>query len=142
MKTYRQLREARRLHISLSLSACLFRDGTIYFVVILIVNILRLFISTNVMLGVSAINALIFKQILIQRFLINLRHIDCPVGLTSSIEAEVGTQSATRFAISTSRIGNIGDYLADSPQDESSDDLERARSTTCTTTGASRRRAT
>ncbi|GJE94681.1 hypothetical protein PsYK624_108520 [Phanerochaete sordida] len=124
MKTYRQLREARRLHMSLSLSTCLFRDGTIYFLAILILQILRLFFSMTAMTGSSAINTLILTlpQILIQRFLMNLRHISQPVELVSSSGAGADMPSFVRFGVPSNRIGNIGECLADSPRDDWSEE--------------------
>lgn len=116
LKTYRQLREAKRLRMSLTLSTCLIRDGTVYFVASLILHVCRLLFS-GIMAGTSPINALLqnLPQILSQRFLTNLRQLDAP---TMSTDDTTVSSSSMLFYVSGERIGNIGEDLTFGTHDD------------------------
>ncbi|KAI0086736.1 hypothetical protein BDY19DRAFT_995489 [Irpex rosettiformis] len=122
-KTAKSYREARQLRVKAPLATLLFRDGTFYFMVLLIVNVL-LVIEDNVpSLLTMQVSAPFFETLpplIICRFILNLRQVK-PAG-SSWIS---GSQSGThRFA------GNAGESLqlgvGDEPEEEEENVVERS----------------
>lgn len=121
MRTYRQLRDARQFGIKLSVSTCLARDGSVYFVVIFIINLLRLLISdVPALLGLSPIDAFVVTvpQILLQRFLINLRQLNEAERLSSTTDPSLRSVVFNRPNFNSRRMGNIGESLGYVEEDE------------------------
>lgn len=85
MKTYTQIQSARRLQTPAPMVACLARDGTIYFIALLIMNIVQMLLGTSLVKGHS-IGSFIaaLPPILINRFILNLRQaIDSPTTMSA-----------------------------------------------------------
>ncbi|THH00541.1 hypothetical protein EW026_g2018 [Hermanssonia centrifuga] len=112
MKTYRNSREFLRMNMGVSLSILLLRDGTIYFVVLLVMNIAQICVENVPRLQVLSpvitfVNNL--TPILTSRFLINLRQVD-------QLKDESDGAGFSRFTVPgfrapTSITGNIGECL-------------------------------
>lgn len=73
MKTYRQWNHARKAKLKLSLSTCLLRDGTWYFVGLLIVNVAQM-TTFNPSAAPLTLVLSTLPPILVSRFMLNLRH--------------------------------------------------------------------
>ncbi|GJE88910.1 hypothetical protein PsYK624_049980 [Phanerochaete sordida] len=110
LKTYRQWREARRIHLHLSMSSCLLRDGTVYFIALLAMNIAHMATYNTVISPMSnIINVL--PGIFVVRFMFNLRALD---GASATPSASAGTPSqlsGAHFAVPSHCLGNIGGTL-------------------------------
>ncbi|EKM49822.1 uncharacterized protein PHACADRAFT_201525 [Phanerochaete carnosa HHB-10118-sp] len=121
IKTFGEWARARRLKVKVSLTTCLLRDGTIYFIALLAMNIAQLlaYDSSGVTPPVSTF-IMTLPPLLISRFMINLRTADSEVPNHSACIA--GTQqelSALQFRESPDWLGNIGETLQDGWSDES-----------------------
>ncbi|KAJ3557933.1 hypothetical protein NM688_g1205 [Phlebia brevispora] len=120
LKTYRHARQAASVGIRVTFAATLMRYGTLYFAVLAAVNILPVIIlvtppSTSL---ASAMNALItiLPNIVLSRFLINLREVESPA--PSSI-SRFSQFSAPSFRVPTlgEILGNLGEPLANDGED-------------------------
>ncbi|EKM57494.1 uncharacterized protein PHACADRAFT_206395 [Phanerochaete carnosa HHB-10118-sp] len=109
IKTLRQLTEARRLRLPLSISTCLLRDGTLYFLILLVVNIVQILTATTVAIAPVSAFVSTVPPILINRFMLNLR------GLNNSQQISTlptpSEFSDPAFKISPSIVGNMGEPL-------------------------------
>ncbi|KAI0084424.1 hypothetical protein BDY19DRAFT_997774 [Irpex rosettiformis] len=121
-KSAKSYYEARQLRIKAPLATLLFRDGTFYFVVLLIVNVLQV-IGGNIpslsTIGVSSPFFDTLQPIIVCRFILNLRQVK-PAG-SSWIS---GNQSGSlRF------VGNAGESLRfgadEEPEEEEENTAER-----------------
>ncbi|EKM57577.1 uncharacterized protein PHACADRAFT_206472 [Phanerochaete carnosa HHB-10118-sp] len=85
MKTYRQYKEARSLNIKSSLITCLIHDSTVYFFILLALNASQVlffcFSSTTIIFVFTTT----LPQILICRFMMNLRLLNLDRSTTSDI---------------------------------------------------------
>ncbi|EKM57661.1 uncharacterized protein PHACADRAFT_206542 [Phanerochaete carnosa HHB-10118-sp] len=112
IRTFRHWRNARRVNVGVSLTTCLLRDGTIYFIALLATNVTQLltYNVTNLSLvGPFLVN---FPPVLINRFMINLKMIDSEVpGDSTCVTDQQQGQSTVQFRQSTNRLGNIGGTL-------------------------------
>ncbi|EKM48425.1 uncharacterized protein PHACADRAFT_202831 [Phanerochaete carnosa HHB-10118-sp] len=126
IKTFRHWRNARRLKMKASLTTCLLRDGTTYFIALLALNISQL-LTYNIFDPDSRtiLSGLItnLPPILINRFIINLR----TAGSTASdysmhMSDQRQRQSSLQFTRPTGRLGNMGATLQDGWGDEPFDD--------------------
>ncbi|GJE94669.1 hypothetical protein PsYK624_108400 [Phanerochaete sordida] len=112
LRTMRQARDARRLTSNQSFSGCIARDGTIYFVVLLTLDVLRLIITgAPILVNLSPVVPLLetLPQILIGRFMINLRHVtDASAGSFEDLDTFT---SSLRFRVPTGALGNFGESL-------------------------------
>ncbi|EKM57578.1 uncharacterized protein PHACADRAFT_206475 [Phanerochaete carnosa HHB-10118-sp] len=115
MKTYRQYREARALNIKSPLTTCLIHDGTVYFFILLALNVAQILsLYVNFVVALSIFTSTM-PQILICRFMMNLRQLN----LDKSTTPEVGTsqQLASLHTLTfnndttTSFMGNMGEPL-------------------------------
>ncbi|KAH9927663.1 uncharacterized protein B0H18DRAFT_1118459 [Fomitopsis serialis] len=106
-RTYALKREADRLHMRASLATLLLRDGTVYFVAILVLNVVHavvVFYDGNVVYVTVFLSPI--PALLTSRFLLNLRRandlkdIDVHLGSTSSSTASPDTGSLS-FALSS-----------------------------------------
>jgi len=120
-RTYAMKREANRLNLKTPLVTMLLLDGTAYFVVLLMLNILQIAtITTNVFLDTANFFTTPISSIIISYFLLNLRQVaetsaenDIDNGRPSFIRSQLGhrhlpQQSSMRFA---SFVGNMGEML-------------------------------
>lgn len=116
LKTYRIKREADEVNVKTSIVTLLLRDGTIYFGVLLILNVLHLVLSlTNVFLDVTYFVTSL-SSIIISRFLLNLRQI----GLSghdenqrpSFVHSVVPNSHISDIRFRSTIMGNIGASLS------------------------------
>ncbi|KAJ3476762.1 hypothetical protein NLI96_g10939 [Meripilus lineatus] len=122
-KTASLMTMARRLNTKVTLATLLIRDGTIYFVLLLALNIIcaifdTLPLSTQFVEG-GATFVISFQDglssILISRFILDLREV-----YTSKDQESNNPMSSVRFASQLS--GNIGAPLGEAPGSRSDDD--------------------
>ncbi|EKM50266.1 uncharacterized protein PHACADRAFT_201110 [Phanerochaete carnosa HHB-10118-sp] len=139
IKTFGHWKNARRLKMKVSLTTCLLRDGTMYFIALLAVNIAQI-LTYDSSGGISPMTMFVasLPSLFINRFIINLRAAGSE---TSDYSLHIGGrqqgQSTLQFRRQTDRLGNIGgtlqDVWGDEPCDEEDDagrvDEERRRET-------------
>ncbi|EKM48120.1 uncharacterized protein PHACADRAFT_203221 [Phanerochaete carnosa HHB-10118-sp] len=117
IKTFRHWRNARRLKMRASLTTCLLRDGTMYFIALLALNMTQL-LTYNVSSSEIAI-----PSILISRFIINLRTAGSTVSDYSvHMSDQQQRQLSLQFRRPTDRLGNMGGTLQDGWSDETCDE--------------------
>lgn len=115
VKTYEQVVNASRSGQKMSVSMCLFRDGTIYFLILLVINVLALY--TNRRSTGNSVNSALdlfitsIPPILVNRFMLNLRQIDSK-NSTHTI-GRLSRFSAPQFhaTVASSIFGNFGEPL-------------------------------
>ncbi|EKM50314.1 uncharacterized protein PHACADRAFT_201154 [Phanerochaete carnosa HHB-10118-sp] len=113
IKTFRHWRNARRLKMKASLTTCLLRDGTTYFIALLALNISQL-LTYNIPDP---------PPILINRFIINLRTAGSTVSdYSMHMSDQRQRQSSLQFTRPTDRLGNMGGTLQVGRSDEPCDD--------------------
>ncbi|THG94501.1 hypothetical protein EW026_g6979 [Hermanssonia centrifuga] len=128
LKTARNLTEGARIGMRTPLSTMLLRDGTIYFAVLLMMNIALVVILTVPsfqFFGVVSTVIGTLQPILISRFLLNLRQVGSPEN--DSQEAFNSQFSVPGFCVPTmeSIIGNMGENLDHGgPTEEVEDEVE------------------
>ncbi|KAJ3554683.1 hypothetical protein NM688_g2980 [Phlebia brevispora] len=116
LKTYSHVRQAAALGIKAGFGATLIQNGTLYFVVILVIYILPLvtiFIPSNSGIdNVTDMLTAIIPNLVVSRFLINLRQVDSP---TCNDVSRFSNFSAPNFRVPSlpDIIGNLGERLAD-----------------------------
>ncbi|KAJ3552359.1 hypothetical protein NM688_g4189 [Phlebia brevispora] len=112
-KTYKTKREAASLNMHLPLSTLLLRDGTVYFVTLLSMNILQILVESVPALVIIAYSNdfwNIITGILVSRFILNLRQLDR--GRGSSTFANSAQMSTARFQAQLDAFaGNMGEQL-------------------------------
>ncbi|EKM57657.1 uncharacterized protein PHACADRAFT_251418 [Phanerochaete carnosa HHB-10118-sp] len=113
-RTFGHWRQARRADVSVSLTACLLRDGTVYFVILLAINITQL-ATVNTTADVAPLTPFItiVPLVLINRFMINLRTVDTDQSETSDKSSLDHGLSTPHFRRSTDFLGNLGETLHD-----------------------------
>ncbi|EKM57686.1 uncharacterized protein PHACADRAFT_206566 [Phanerochaete carnosa HHB-10118-sp] len=116
VRTFGHWRQARRANATVSLTACLLRDGTIYFIVLLALNIAQL-LTVDASADVAPLTPFIaiMPLVLINRFMINLRIADTGHS-ESSFDSDGDHNLSTpqfRGSTNTSFLGNIGETLQD-----------------------------
>ncbi|KAJ3559717.1 hypothetical protein NM688_g175 [Phlebia brevispora] len=119
-KTYRRVREASSLGVNIGFSATLLQYGTLYFIVVLIVNLADgLFVLVPTLQSTNVFSAFVavLPNIILSRFLINLRQADRP----DANSAALSHFSAPNFRM-PSIIGNLGETLSDGDEDLSDDE--------------------
>ncbi|KAJ3557763.1 hypothetical protein NM688_g1289 [Phlebia brevispora] len=114
-KTWRQARELSRLKFHGSLSGVILRDGSIYFVILLLVNIVVLLLENLPHLSnyrSASLLVSILQPILISRFLTNLRRLDAHDNASAAAE-NLSQFSAPNFRFPTlqSVTGDLGQPL-------------------------------
>ncbi|EKM57574.1 uncharacterized protein PHACADRAFT_206470 [Phanerochaete carnosa HHB-10118-sp] len=115
MKTYRQYREARALNIKSPLTTYFIHDGTIYFIVLLILNISQIVSFFFTSIGILAPFTSIMPQILVCRFMMNLRLLSHGSSTTSEDESSRQLASLRMLTFNEnatpSFMGNMGEPL-------------------------------
>ncbi|EKM57621.1 uncharacterized protein PHACADRAFT_206512 [Phanerochaete carnosa HHB-10118-sp] len=120
IKTFGHWRSARSVNIRVPLTTCLLRDGTLYFMSLLAINIAQL-LTYNFPAGTSAVSAFItiLPLLLVNRFMINLRTVNSEAPDYSLC---VGDQQQGPPTLQVrgpvNRLGNIGGTLQDGLEDE------------------------
>ncbi|KAI0769544.1 hypothetical protein BC629DRAFT_790526 [Irpex lacteus] len=117
MKTARSYSEARRLKIETPLSMMLIRDGTLYFVILLMVNVLQVFGQNIPILFSLNITEPFFQNlppIIVRRFILNLRQIK-PAG-----NSWVSGNQSHGLRI----VGNLGESLQFGADEEVDNEIE------------------
>ncbi|EKM57680.1 uncharacterized protein PHACADRAFT_206560 [Phanerochaete carnosa HHB-10118-sp] len=131
IKTFGDWKRARRNNVKVSSTTCLLRDGTLYFIVLLALNITQLLVY-NSPTDLSSVGVLVSNVplVLINRFMINLRTAGSEVlDHSMRITDQQQEQSTVQFRRSTNRLGNIGGTLQngwddDEPVEEENDTAE------------------
>lgn len=110
VKTYEQVVSARRLGQTMSVSICLLRDGTIYFVILLALNLFALLtVTTLTSKSVFDTPVVTIPPILVSRFILNLRQVDGNGGTRT--DGRLPDFSAPQFEVADSVFGNFGEPL-------------------------------
>ncbi|EKM50273.1 uncharacterized protein PHACADRAFT_201113 [Phanerochaete carnosa HHB-10118-sp] len=120
IKTFGHWMNARRLNMRVSLATCLLRDGTIYFIVLLAINMTQL-LTFNFSAEASLVGPLVttLPPLLISRFMINLRAAGSPMSDHSvHISDQQQGQPTLQFGRSGDRLGNCGGTLQNGWNDE------------------------
>ncbi|KAJ3540512.1 hypothetical protein NM688_g6218 [Phlebia brevispora] len=118
IKTYRHVREASSVGMNVSFSATLLQYGTVYFIVLCMVNLLTvlIFLIPSLQLVSPVSNFLeVLPNIVVARFLINLREGN------SADASDVGTLS--RFSVPNFHIPTLPSIIGNLDQPLASDDI-------------------
>lgn len=115
IKSLSQFREMRQLKMGSSVSTILLRDGTIYFVALLVMNILQVVTYSTGLAG-GAAYAIVFLQalppLLVQRFMLNLRQLSAPPVDSAAANVADLSRFSVHFRVPSDFLGNIGEPLA------------------------------
>ncbi|EKM57611.1 uncharacterized protein PHACADRAFT_206502 [Phanerochaete carnosa HHB-10118-sp] len=128
MKTYRQYREARSLGIKSPLAIRLIHDGTVYFLILLVLNISQIvsFFFADVSIVNSFANAM--SPILVCRFMMNLRLVNRggPTTSEASSSQQLASLRMPTFNDGTapSFMTNMGEPLYYDQNDMGDDDVQ------------------
>ncbi|GJE88357.1 hypothetical protein PsYK624_044400 [Phanerochaete sordida] len=116
IKSFRQYYEMRQLRVGASVTAILLRDGTVHFLALLFLSVLKLLAFT------PGVGLLVFEEILlgtlwnpmplllVQRFILNLRQLN-PENQTSAEILQGPSRLSFSFRMPSNLIGNIGEDL-------------------------------
>ncbi|KAI0804508.1 hypothetical protein BC629DRAFT_1590775 [Irpex lacteus] len=102
-KTARLYKDARKLNVKAPLATLLFRDGTFYFIILLILNILQIIEQNNTVLyslTLSTSLQIVMTPVIICRFILDLRQVE-----TYDSRATISGNLSMRF------VGNLGQSL-------------------------------
>lgn len=112
-RSFRQFREMRALKLSSSVTTVLLRDGTVYFLTLLIMNILLLvtFTASGLSEGGQIDTVLqVMPPVLVQRFMLNLRGLNRTADSTHASDRGLPSASVA-FVVPSGFLGNIGEPL-------------------------------
>ncbi|EKM48943.1 uncharacterized protein PHACADRAFT_265962 [Phanerochaete carnosa HHB-10118-sp] len=130
MKTLGNWLATRRLNMTVSLTTCLLRDGTLYFIALLAINIAQLLndnFSANLSIPLVSMLTTNMPSVLISRFMINLRTTGSEASDYSMHTSDRRQgQSTLQFRTPEDLLGNIGGTLQDGWSDESCDEEDDA----------------
>ncbi|EKM57677.1 uncharacterized protein PHACADRAFT_206557 [Phanerochaete carnosa HHB-10118-sp] len=131
IKTFGNWRRARSVNVQMSLATCLLRDGTIYFMALLAVNIAQMLTyNSTIIEPLMAGFTETLPPILIHRFMIDLRTVDSEaLNYSTHVTDRQQEQSTIQFGRPANWLGNIGETLQsvwddDEPADEEIDRAE------------------
>ncbi|GJE98347.1 hypothetical protein PsYK624_145750 [Phanerochaete sordida] len=112
IKSFRQFRDVRRLGLGGSIATVLLRDGTLYFITLLVVNVLQIVTFSSGFPNASDVDAFVqaMPPLLVQRFMLNLRQLD-KVNEESAVNAQHSSRFSLSFRAPSTLIGNIGEPL-------------------------------
>ncbi|EKM50966.1 uncharacterized protein PHACADRAFT_199792 [Phanerochaete carnosa HHB-10118-sp] len=112
-RTFQYWKDISRSQCPPTISACLLRDGTVYFFALLLVNIAQILTRSPTLAPVSPLTTAM-PPILVSRFMLNLRQVRSEPS-TQSCSAVIPTfeptLSSADYGAFTSIIGNIGEPL-------------------------------
>ncbi|KAJ3556031.1 hypothetical protein NM688_g2253 [Phlebia brevispora] len=113
-KTFSHARQAVRRYGYADFATTLFRDGSLYFIALLSLNVAQILLSTMATSAPTAESrfAVCLHSILISRFLVNLRQID------------VSTDTSSKLSTLHDIIGNMGESLGDLSGDAQDDNAD------------------
>ncbi|EKM50263.1 uncharacterized protein PHACADRAFT_201106 [Phanerochaete carnosa HHB-10118-sp] len=120
IKTFRSWKNARSLDIKVSITTCILRDGTIYFMALLAMNIAQM-LTGNIVVGSSIVAdfTTFLPSVLINRFMINLRQTSGSVMSDMNNQQQEQPIATLQFRGTTDHwLGNIGEELQDDRDDE------------------------
>ncbi|EKM57643.1 uncharacterized protein PHACADRAFT_206528 [Phanerochaete carnosa HHB-10118-sp] len=120
IRTFGHWRQARHANIGVSVTTCLLRDGTVYFMTLLVANFIQM-LTYNFPASVSPASVIVtaLPPVLINRFMINLRTIDSEMpDYSLHIGDQQRRQATLQFRRPANRLGNIGETLQDGWSDE------------------------
>ncbi|EKM57597.1 uncharacterized protein PHACADRAFT_206490 [Phanerochaete carnosa HHB-10118-sp] len=129
IKTFGHWRHARSVGVKVSMTTCLLRDGTIYFIILLAMNLAQLLtFDSSGDLAPMGTFATTLPPVLVNRFMINLRTVDSEVPDYSVSTNDQQQRTPTlQFTRSANRLGNIGATLQDGwSEDEAWDEEDSA----------------
>ncbi|EKM56349.1 uncharacterized protein PHACADRAFT_193966 [Phanerochaete carnosa HHB-10118-sp] len=116
IKTFEQWRNARCLKMRASLTTCLLRDGTTYFIALLALNIAQLLTYNVSYTEIAIVSAMVtaLPPVLLSRFIINLRTAGSIVSdYSMHLSDQQQGQSSLQFRRPTDRLGRVGGTLQD-----------------------------
>ncbi|EKM56285.1 uncharacterized protein PHACADRAFT_207564 [Phanerochaete carnosa HHB-10118-sp] len=114
VKSFKQFQEMRRLELGSSISTVLLRDGSLYFVALLAMNILQLLTFTDAFVEANYADAFLqfMPAVLVQRFMLNLRQLSFHTDDQESIsDAQHFSLLSINFRAPSDFLGNIGEPL-------------------------------
>ncbi|GJE85321.1 hypothetical protein PsYK624_014000 [Phanerochaete sordida] len=125
--TVPQMWRARQLNLAASLVQCILRDGTIYFIIILSLNVTQLITYNLTPSEPLSTFGVIIPAILTSRFMMNLRSSSDVGGSHEPPGADTRTRvvSTAHFVVPSDLLGNIGEEL-DHSQSHLSEDIDLA----------------
>ncbi|KAJ3553603.1 hypothetical protein NM688_g3519 [Phlebia brevispora] len=143
IKTYRHVREASSLGISAGFGATLIRYGTLYFIVLFVVNLVNGLITLVPSLQLNnptGIFLATLPNVILSRFLVNLHQVDYP---DTGSTVRFSNFSIPNFRMPTilTIIGNLGEPLAireETPDDEAHDNEKPAGDRANTSTSSAK----
>ncbi|KAJ3556415.1 hypothetical protein NM688_g2039 [Phlebia brevispora] len=119
VKTYHHVQEASSVGVNVGFSATLLRYGTLYFIVLFIVNLIDGLVVLEPSLVIAdplSVISQILPSIILSRLLINLRQINAPEASSAARFSRFSPPNFRMPSIS-STIGNLGEPLADHEDD-------------------------
>ncbi|KAJ3551894.1 hypothetical protein NM688_g4444 [Phlebia brevispora] len=125
------LRYAASLNLRVGISATFLRDGSVYFIALLALNLAQLLVETVPSFqNANPVSILtpIISMIMISRFLVDLRQADTPDNSTAAAEFSQFSVPGFRVPTMQSIVGNIGESVEfgfQDPQEEQNDENER-----------------
>ncbi|KAH9840588.1 uncharacterized protein C8Q71DRAFT_740174 [Rhodofomes roseus] len=116
-RTYRLWREGLRSKTALPLITLIFRDGTLYFITLLLVNVLELVVirllvtASSASVAYTSFTLIPVSSILISRFLVNLKQLstkDVAIGPAYGASGAASHSANEPTNVSGSLVGNFG----------------------------------
>ncbi|EKM56280.1 uncharacterized protein PHACADRAFT_193899 [Phanerochaete carnosa HHB-10118-sp] len=128
VKSVKHTQRMRQLKLGSSIMAVMLRDdntalGTIYFIVLLVMNILQLLTYSSTLEQGIYLNSFLqtMPPLLVQRFMLNLRQVN-PAARGRSSEQSRSRISSIIFRASSDFLGNIGEPLDHGQSERTQDD--------------------
>ncbi|KAJ3551466.1 hypothetical protein NM688_g4685 [Phlebia brevispora] len=123
-KTYHHVQQASFAGVNVTFSTTLLQYGTLYFIVLFIVNLAEGLIA--IVPAFQTINPIgafttVLPNIILSRFLINLRQVDSPEPDSAARSSHFSAPSFRRPSVS-SIVGNLGEMLPDGEENPALDD--------------------
>ncbi|EKM56378.1 uncharacterized protein PHACADRAFT_207631 [Phanerochaete carnosa HHB-10118-sp] len=123
IKSFKQFQVMTQFRFRSSVSAVLLRDGTVYFIALLVINILQLLTFLNSPFEGAYIDGFLqtMPSVLVSRFMLNLRQLNRTAGENNS-DARHFSRFSASFRMPPDFLGNIGEPLDHSQSDRVIDD--------------------
>ncbi|KAI0689552.1 hypothetical protein BC835DRAFT_1418438 [Cytidiella melzeri] len=120
VKTWVTYREGIRIGMRVPMASLLIRDGTLYFIALLVMNIYQILnntIPSFLVADAGTVYISVLTPMLISRFLLNLRQVD--QGQETEAVSTRSRFSAIHFQQPRSLVGNMGEQLCDGSSENS-----------------------